>query len=415
MKHISLEEITSQIIKQRLEALTGDNRLDAISLKNLPTNNGSGSSNDEFNSLMEGWKDSLLSGEPTDNSGILILDSGEIKVISKSSLKSWIADTPPVVVQPTTGVFGMASLAGGTTGGTGGTTLTSSDPTAIASFLNSTAPKILYISGTIDRTAVTGSYFTIKSNTTIIGLPGSKLINVGLKITDASNIIIRNITSERVRADEVDNDNISIRNSHHIWIDHCDLSGSPDYRTLDETLYDGLIDMTNAADFITISNSFLHDTWKCMLVGNDQNKAPNVGKLNITLAYNKFQRCHERTPLAMNAKIHMFNNYFKNSGVGTNSGIGIASIHESIIRTDNNVFENVWNPIVTSYNGEQAGFVVNAESNIITGDPAQVMSITTTPPTWDVSQLYSYSSMLKPAEEASTYVSANVGAILTEF
>ncbi len=79
-------------------------------------------------------------------------------------------------------------------------------------------------------------------------------------------------------------DSISVRNSTHVWIDH---NRFADVRTSDETLpvffgriyqvHDGLVDITNVSDYITVSwNQFLnHD--KTMLIGSSDSAAADRG------------------------------------------------------------------------------------------------------------------------------------------
>lgn len=51
-------------------------------------------------------------------------------------------------------------------------------------------------------------------------------------------------------------DAITIQLSKNIWVDHCDLSATRDG---DKDFYDGLVDLSHAADWVTISYTYLHD------------------------------------------------------------------------------------------------------------------------------------------------------------
>lgn len=51
-------------------------------------------------------------------------------------------------------------------------------------------------------------------------------------------------------------DAITIQKSTNVWVDHCDLSAS---REGDKDFYDGLVDLSHAADWVTISNTYFHD------------------------------------------------------------------------------------------------------------------------------------------------------------
>lgn len=68
-----------------------------------------------------------------------------------------------------------------------------------------------------------------------------------------SNVIIRNMKISKVLADA--GDAIAIQASSNVWVDHCDLSSDMDH---DKDYYDGLCDVTHAANYVTISNTYFH-------------------------------------------------------------------------------------------------------------------------------------------------------------
>ncbi|MAD85548.1 MAG: hypothetical protein CL912_21520 [Deltaproteobacteria bacterium] len=44
-----------------------------------------------------------------------------------------------------------------------------------------------------------------------------------------------------------------------------------------------MIKFTHAADYVTVSNSYIHDHWKASLVGHsDSNSAEDTGHLRVT-------------------------------------------------------------------------------------------------------------------------------------
>jgi pectate lyase len=80
------------------------------------------------------------------------------------------------------------------------------------------------------------------------------LTGVGLTINKQSNVIVRNLKISKVVADN--GDAITIQASNNVWVDHVDLSSDLDH---DKDYYDGLVDVTHASEWVTISNSYLHD------------------------------------------------------------------------------------------------------------------------------------------------------------
>ena len=80
------------------------------------------------------------------------------------------------------------------------------------------------------------------------------LTGVGLTINGQSNVIVRNLKISKVLADY--GDAITIQASTNVWVDHVDLSSDLDH---DKDYYDGLVDVTHASEWVTISNSYIHD------------------------------------------------------------------------------------------------------------------------------------------------------------
>ena len=86
---------------------------------------------------------------------------------------------------------------------------------------------------------------SVASNKTIIGGgSGARLDSLGLDIKDRQNIIIRNL-----KISKADPDAIAFRNSHHVWIDHCDLSSQKE----ENDANDGLLDFTYGSSYLTVS------------------------------------------------------------------------------------------------------------------------------------------------------------------
>lgn len=84
----------------------------------------------------------------------------------------------------------------------------------------------------------------VGSNTSVIGLKGScegpstshpitdlefllALVGVGLRVIDATNVIIRNVKVSKVLADA--GDAIGVQASTQVWLDHLDLSSDRDH------------------------------------------------------------------------------------------------------------------------------------------------------------------------------------------
>jgi pectate lyase len=98
--------------------------------------------------------------------------------------------------------LGYATLNGGTKGGAGGTVTTVSTLAQFTAAVDekNSAPAIVVVKGVITGNAKV----RIGSNKSIIGLPGSGFKGVGLHFRRQSNLIVRNIVSSFVEADQGD-------------------------------------------------------------------------------------------------------------------------------------------------------------------------------------------------------------------
>jgi pectate lyase len=80
------------------------------------------------------------------------------------------------------------------------------------------------------------------------------LTGIGFYIKDSENVIMRNLKISKVKA--ANGDAIGIQASSNVWVDHCDLSSDMDNG---KDYYDGLCDVTHASEYVTISNTYIHD------------------------------------------------------------------------------------------------------------------------------------------------------------
>lgn len=208
----------------------------------------------------------------------------------------------------------------------------------------------------------------IPANTTIVGVGrGAGLRGAWFDIRPSStsgnqpmNVIIRNLSFEDTydcfpQWSPTDGatgnwnalyDAISVRNATHVWIDH---NRFEDVATADATLpnyfgrlyqvHDGLIDVTNESDLVTLSWNRLSHHDKAMLFGSSDSAIADRGKLRITLHHNLFADLSQRVPRVRYGQVHVYNNHYKLSDeaaahYGYSWGVGI----ESQIYAENNHF-----------------------------------------------------------------------------
>ena len=183
----------------------------------------------------------------------------------------------------------------------------------------------------------------VPDNTTIIGLDtratvrGAWLDLRGTATAKRRNIIIRHLIFEDVidcfpawtptrNADgswagtgawDSEYDAISLRDTENVWIDHNEfrdrLTGDatlPTYFGAKFQMHDGLVDITNASDLVTVSwnRFFNHD--KTMLIGSSDSAPADIGKLRVTLHHNHFENVGQRAPRVRYGQVHVYNNYY---------------------------------------------------------------------------------------------------------
>jgi pectate lyase len=133
------------------------------------------------------------------------------------------------------------------------------------------APATVWIKGSL-----TGD-LTVGSNKSLVGVCGAEL-HGHIEISGVSNVIVRNLTIVGYGVGDCSkdpsfdasvgcssgHDAMSIqRSAHNIWIDHCDISDGTD----------GNLDITNAANHVTVSWTKFHYTARADNSGDDSTGA----------------------------------------------------------------------------------------------------------------------------------------------
>ncbi|KAL2817115.1 pectate lyase A [Aspergillus granulosus] len=257
------------------------------------------------------------------------------------------APTPCVKRVSSDTAFGYASLNGGTTGGAGGTTTTVASYAEFTAAVAGDEPKVIIVSGPITENAKSA---TVGSNTSILGADSSAVLDgFGINIKKAENVIVRNLGVKNVLAEN--GDAIAAEYSTNIWIDHVDVSSNRDH---DKDYYDGLLDFKRASDYITVSNSYIHDHWKASLVGHsDSNEDEDSGKLHITYANNYWSNLNSRGPSIRFGTGHLYNNYYENVSDGINTRQGAQVLVES----------NVWVSSKKALYSTDEGYAVERDND----------------------------------------------------
>lgn len=228
---------------------------------------------------------------------------------------------------------GWASQSGGTSGGTGGAEVTVNNISQLQNEARSTGKKIIIIA----KGTYTGK-LSVSSDKTIVGREPGVLIKGSVSISNASNIILRNFAVQGDQCDSYETckdgpDAVGIgSNSHHIWLDHLDISDGQD----------GNCDIVSGSDFVTVTwckfwYSYAKEHRYSNLISSADNVAEDKDRLNITYAYCWWaDRVEQRMPRGRSGKVHVVNNLYtsREASYACGPGVGIQMLIE------NNVFNN---------------------------------------------------------------------------
>lgn len=307
---------------------------------------------------------------------------------------------------PDFSLVGFATQNGGTTGGNGGTEATVSTGDEILDLISEkkdgaySEGLIIRVDGTITQGNSSSSKIDIKevSDITVIGAgTNGEFDGIGIKIWKSNNIIIRNLKIHHVS--DGDGDCIGIEGpSEHIWVDHCELYNDviedPEDDS-DKDYYDGLLDAKRDVNHITYSWNHLHDSWKTMLVGSSDGDEHDR---HITIHHNWFEASNSRLPLFRFGHGHIFNNYYSTCySTGINSRMGAELFIE------NNVFENMNNPVGFWYSDETGYWNMSGNEYInCTGSKP-------TESTTDWVPDYQYAHVLHATDEVKATVTSYAG------
>ena len=181
--------------------------------------------------------------------------------------------------------------------------------------------------------------FQVPPNTTVLGVGEDARLEEGyLSIntlshtfnkTDNSNIIIRNITFQAPRDfapawDAGDGasgnwnaryDAISINASKNVWIDHCTFTDGEYPDSKEQVLFgkhiqrhDGLLDIEDGADYLTISYNVFEEHDKTTIIGSGDS---DEGEYRITFEGNLWSNLTQRAPRVRFGQVHLVNNYHR--------------------------------------------------------------------------------------------------------
>jgi len=326
-------------------------------------------------------------------------DSGNYYVVVTNSLGSVTSSVATITVQPSELLnvdfnhIGFASVGINLTGGVGGPVVTVSNATQLRQYTDANGPYVIYVVGTIP---ISGMDTHIRPNKTVIGHgTNATLVGGGLYLYRSTNVIIRNLTI--IGSTE---DGIGIHYSTNVWIDHCTIADARD----------GLIDITQQSDLITVSWCRFYYTANsghnfCNLIASSDS---DTGNYRVTFHHNWWgELCVERMPSVRFGRAHVFNNYYNAPG----NNYCIRSRLYAECRIENNWFENVQNPWEVYITSGQPGKVYAAGNKFVNVKWYESPSDGRyTPPGNDTVFAPPYTYSLHPVDLVPTIVTRYAGA-----
>ncbi|MGC0382826.1 pectate lyase family protein [Streptomyces sp. SAI-129] len=330
--------------------------------------------------------------------------------------------TMPEAAAAAGGATGYATQNGGTTGGAGGQTVRATTGTAIHQALcgraASSTPITIEVEGTINHgntTKVSGDSCSTAadkielkqvSNITIVGVGGGAVFDqLGIHIRESSNIVIQNVTVRNVKKSGSPTSNggdaIGMESDvRNVWVDHTTLEASGG----ESEGYDGLFDMKDNTQYVTLSYSTLRNSGRGGLIGSSESDRSNG---YVTFHHNLYENIDSRAPLLRGGIAHMYNNHYKSlNESGINSRAGAKA------KVDGNYFEDSKDVLGTFYTDQAGTWQVsgNIFDNVTWSEPGEDNNPAGPDPRSTTTVSVPYSFTLDDASCVPSVVSATAGA-----
>lgn len=302
----------------------------------------------------------------------------------RSALTAAVLATVAVFALPQSASAVDASPVGfgaGTTGGGSASAVTVSTLDAFKSAVTGGSSKVVKVNGLISLSG----QVDVGSNTTVLGVgSASGFTGGGLRLKNVTNVVVRNLNISKSVAPA---DGITVQASTKVWIDHNAFSSDLDHG---KDYYDGLVDISHASDYVTVSWNTFKNHYKGSLVGHsDNNASEDTGHLRVTYHHNWFDQVNSRIPSLRFGTGHFYDNYVVGAETAVHSRMGAQMF------VQNNVFRDTEVAVTTNRDSDVDGYA-NLSGNDLGGAATEISQVGTftSPP-------YSYT-----AEPASTVVAS---------
>lgn len=200
----------------------------------------------------------------------------------------------------------------------------------------------------------------VGSNVSLVGVgDDARIVGANLRIRDAHNVIVRNLTVSDARDcfpewDPGDTqsgnwnsayDNVSVWTSTSVWIDHSTFddgdhppSSLPTVFGRPYEIHDGLLDITHGSDLVTVSYNRFENHDKTNLVGSSDGRTQDRGQHRVTYHHNHWIDIGQRAPRVRFGDVHVYNDLYEQTEEGLFQYFWGAG-RESSLYAENNAFE----------------------------------------------------------------------------
>lgn len=277
----------------------------------------------------------------------------------------------------------------GTTGGGTATPVHVTTRSALETAAKGSTPAVIIIDADMEGNGVNDvkDVISVGSNKTIIGGgSGATLKGIGLDLNGQQNVIIRNIKITKAKPDA-----LAFRDTHHVWVDHCDLSDSDD----------GLLDFTIGSSYLTVSWTKFSNHDKVSICNSGTNHFEDNGKERATYHHCLFTNTTQRNPRFGFGLGHVFNNYYTK-----NSSYCVGYHTQAKVVVENSMFYDTKTPLCQMYTDDP---VQASYADVLSRGNAYQSTSGNTKDTgvgFDISRYYDYSFAMQEASAVEAQTSS---------
>lgn len=294
-------------------------------------------------------------------------------------------------INPSCGLVGFANYADfglhGTTGGGQGEVVRVTTREQLEQYVADNIPRTVIIENDILGKGNIGvgpagikDYISVGSNKTIVGGGnGVTLRKVGFDIKGQQNVIFRNL-----RIVDCNPDAFAFRNTHHVWVDHCDLASCDD----------GLLDYTLGSSYLSVSWTKFSNHDKVSICNSGTNHFEDNGRQRATYHHCWFDNTTQRNPRFGYGLGHVFNNLY------THNRLYCVGFHtRAKVVVENSLFKNTRSPLNQMYTSVPTA--ANYADALSRGNKFDSVTGSTsgTGIGFDIARYYSYDKWLDKADD----------------